>query len=238
MKRLLVAIILALMFHAGLMALNFEWFFDKTIKLPKTSFVNVNISYREPPPKPVVKIEKKEPVKQQKIKPEKKLKPPEKPEPPLPVPVAEEIIPDERQIESDTAETIPEPVQNNKDDEVKTEETDNIITDENASKEDNPDNNIATANVIRKAFPLYKTNPPPAYPRMASKRGYQGIVMLNVLVDENGRVKDLKLFTSSGYRILDKAALSAVQNWVFEPGTKGKKKMAMWVRVPIRFELK
>ena len=91
--------------------------------------------------------------------------------------------------------------------------------------------------VVRKAFPLYRVNPPPKYPRLARKRGYQGTVVLDVLVNQNGRVGDLRLFTSSGYSILDRKAMESVKVWFFEPGMKGDKKLDMWVRVPIRFEL-
>jgi len=92
--------------------------------------------------------------------------------------------------------------------------------------------------VVREAVPLYRVNPPPEYPRLARKRGYQGTVVLEVLVDQNGRVGDLRLFTSSGHSILDKKAMASVKEWLFEPGMKGDKKLDMWVRVPVRFELK
>ena len=92
--------------------------------------------------------------------------------------------------------------------------------------------------VVIEAVPLYKVNPLPEYPRIARKRGYQGTVVLEVLVDQNGRVGDLRLFTSSGYSILDKKAMASVKGWLFEPGMKGDKKLDMWVRVPVRFELK
>ena len=92
--------------------------------------------------------------------------------------------------------------------------------------------------VVIEAVPLYKVNPLPEYPRIARKRGYQGTVVLEVLVDQNGRVGDLRLFTSSGYSILDKKAMASVKGWLFEPGMKGDKKVDMWVRVPVRFELK
>jgi protein TonB len=219
------------------MALSLDWFFEKNIKLPKANFVEVTISYRKPPQKPVEKIKKNESVKQPKIKPKKILIPPKKIEP-IPVPVEDVIIPDEKEIEIKKTEILPEPLENNEADEIKDEKADKRITYENISKNNNIDDSLATANVIREAYPLYKTNPPPAYPKVARRRGYQGIVILNVFVDENGRVKDLKLFNSSGYKVLDIAALNAVKTWVFEPGMKGKSKMAMWVRVPIRFELK
>ena len=92
--------------------------------------------------------------------------------------------------------------------------------------------------LVTEAVPLYKVNPPPEYPRLARKRGYQGTVVLEVLVDRNGRVGDLRLFTSSGHSILDRKAMASVKGWLFEPGMKGDKKLDMWVRVPVRFELK
>ena len=92
--------------------------------------------------------------------------------------------------------------------------------------------------VVREAVPLYKVNPPPEYPRLARKRGYQGTVVLEVMVDQNGRVGNLRLFTSSGHSILDKKAMASVKGWLFEPAMKGDKKLDMWVRVPVRFELK
>jgi protein TonB len=92
--------------------------------------------------------------------------------------------------------------------------------------------------VVIEAVPLYKVNPLPEYPRIARKRGYQGTVVLEVLVDQNGRVGDLRLFTSSGHSILDRKAMACVKGWLFEPGMKGDKKLDMWVRVPVRFELK
>lgn len=87
------------------------------------------------------------------------------------------------------------------------------------------------------AKPLYRKNSPPKYPRHARRKGYEGNVIIEVLVDEKGNVSDLKLFKSSGYEILDRSALSAVEKWLFKPGTSNGKAMKMWVRVPIRFKL-
>jgi len=87
------------------------------------------------------------------------------------------------------------------------------------------------------AKPLYRKNPPPNYPRQARRKRYEGVVILEVLVDDNGEVEDLKVFKSSGFKVLDKSARSAVRKWFFEPGTKNGKATAMWVKVPIRFRL-
>lgn len=91
---------------------------------------------------------------------------------------------------------------------------------------------------IREAIPIYKKNPPPKYPRIARLRRYQGKVIIEVLVNPEGRVGDLRLLKSSGYAVLDRAAMKAVRNWAFEPGMRGDKKVEMWVKVPIKFQLK
>ena len=87
------------------------------------------------------------------------------------------------------------------------------------------------------ATPLYRRNPVPEYPLIARKRGYQGTVVLEVLVDREGKVKDLTLSASSGYSVLDQAALTSVKAWLFDPGTRGGDKVEMWVKVPVRFQL-
>jgi protein TonB len=91
---------------------------------------------------------------------------------------------------------------------------------------------------IREAIPLYRDNPPPRYPRIARRRGYEGTVVLEVLVNIEGRVADYRIIRSCGHRVLDRAATKSIRNWLFEPGMRGDKKVDMWVKVPIRFQLK
>ena len=94
-----------------------------------------------------------------------------------------------------------------------------------------------TPTPLIEAIPIYRRNPSPRYPRLARKRKYQGTVILDVLVLPDGSVGDLKVHDSSGYSILDKAALKSVNEWLFEPGRRGEEKIEMWVRVPVRFKL-
>ena len=95
-----------------------------------------------------------------------------------------------------------------------------------------------SGSVLKIARPLYKQNTSPPYPRKARRLGYEGLVMLKVLIDENGRVDHLTVLESSGYAILDRAALSAVKKWLFEPGTEGGIRKKMWVKIPVHFDLK
>ncbi len=99
------------------------------------------------------------------------------------------------------------------------------------------DQSVKPARILM-ASPLYRRNPPPKYPRRARWKGYEGTVVLDVLVDESGTVKDLKVFESSGYELLDKSALTSVQKWLFTPGTKDGNPIGVWVRIPVRYKLK
>ena len=91
--------------------------------------------------------------------------------------------------------------------------------------------------VVREAAPLYKVNPLPEYPRTARRRGLEGVVTIEAHIDVNGKVTKLRLLAGSSHEILDKAALKAVRYWRFSPGTVGGRAQAMWVKVPVRFEL-
>ncbi len=92
--------------------------------------------------------------------------------------------------------------------------------------------------VVSQAAPLYRDNPPPVYPRQARRRGWQGVLTLEVLVSSGGEPLEIKLITSSGHRILDQAARDAVGGWRFSPGRRGNEAIEMRVRVPVRFELR
>jgi protein TonB len=88
------------------------------------------------------------------------------------------------------------------------------------------------------ATPRYNRNPPPAYPSIARKRGYEGTVILDVFVKTDGRVGELRVATSSSHKLLDRSAVKAVKRWQFEPGKKADEIVAMWVKVPVVFRLR
>jgi protein TonB len=90
---------------------------------------------------------------------------------------------------------------------------------------------------IQMAYPRYQLNSPPAYPHLARKRAQEGTVILQVLVNRDGRVGDLVIDVSSNFTLLDRAAITAVRKWSFEPGRRGEERVPMWVRVPVTFKL-
>jgi protein TonB len=91
--------------------------------------------------------------------------------------------------------------------------------------------------VIVYARPRYKENPLPYYPKVARRRGYEGQALLRVEVLESGRVGQIEISESSGFEILDKAALKSVKGWIFVAGTKNGIRIDQWVMVPVRFSL-
>ncbi len=87
------------------------------------------------------------------------------------------------------------------------------------------------------ANPNYFQNPPPEYPELAKQMRQEGLVMLAVDVDREGIPIKVEIKKSSGYRLLDQAAVKAVSHWKFEPGSIGNITVESAVTVPIRFRL-
>lgn len=77
----------------------------------------------------------------------------------------------------------------------------------------------------------------PRYPESARRAGVQGVTLLRVRVLENGRVGDVLVEQSAGFRDLDISAVEAVKKWLFEPARRGKDAVAVWVMLPVKFEL-
>lgn len=90
--------------------------------------------------------------------------------------------------------------------------------------------------VERKASPYLK-NPAPVYPRLARENGWEGLVMLHVFVQSDGRPEQVNIEMSSGRKILDDAAVKAVKKWRFKAAGIGNVSFATWVRIPVRFAL-
>ena len=77
----------------------------------------------------------------------------------------------------------------------------------------------------------------PRYPESARRAGLQGVTTLRVRVLENGRVGDVLVEQSAGFRDLDTAAVDAVKKWLFEPARRGKDPVSVWVLLSVKFEL-
>lgn len=87
------------------------------------------------------------------------------------------------------------------------------------------------------ARPLGGYQVKPRYPESARRVGAQGITLLRVRVLENGKVGEVNVEKSAGFRELDFAAAEAVKKWLFEPARRDKEPVSVWVMLPVKFEL-
>lgn len=216
MKRILIAAIIAVGIHGLFLGIEFDRTRGGFLERPKSRIVTMTLVSRQPKKaesKPA--INNRVPVDRNKKKAEKKklLAKPEK---------------KKHVIRSSNA------AKNN----LTQEPARDILNDRSSAEAKQSFLDSQGFNSVKKAIPIYDNNPSPEYPLIARRRGFQGTVVLEVMVDRNGRVGDLKVFKSSGYKVLDRAALASVREWMFKPAIKGNEKIEMWVRVPVCFQLK
>jgi protein TonB len=250
MKRLLPALAAAVLIHAVLLSASSRWLIRHDTTSPRTQVTTMRLIARAPvarpsihplpapppslPPipekqalktKPVVKktrvATKPAPIKKVAVLPPPKPPPPNKPPQPAPEPSP-----------PSGAKAEPTPLHKPLTTRATTDPTPSR-TPEPASGEKS-----GTAATVVKATPRYHHNPPPEYPSLARKRGYQGTVVLEVFVETDGRVGNLRIIESSRHKSLDRSAMKAVRRWQFQPGRRGDRTIAMWVRVPVQFSLK
>ena len=199
----------------------------KTIKKPPKKIVR---------PRPV----KKRPVAPKKPKPVKLEKPkPVVPEKPKPAELEQDVLP----VDPAPAKAA-EPTPEESSEPEFTGETPTLAHTEpqpiapgHGAPDLSADSILLAKDPIVEARPLYRENPAPKYPVSARRRGMEGKVVLDILVDREGRVGNVSVAVSSGYAILDRAALSTVKDWLFEPGSRGGHAVDMKVQVPIQFRL-
>ncbi len=96
----------------------------------------------------------------------------------------------------------------------------------------------SAAGLTEFARPLGGYQTTPRYPESARRQGVEGITTLRFIVLANGHVSQVAISRSAGHVDLDRAAVEAVRTWRFEPARRGKEAVAVWVTLPVRFELR
>ena len=77
----------------------------------------------------------------------------------------------------------------------------------------------------------------PAYPAQAARNGASGTVTLALLVGVDGRVSGSRIVRSSGFKELDKAAVTALSLCTFKPAMQGDVAQAGWASIAYEFKL-
>ena len=76
------------------------------------------------------------------------------------------------------------------------------------------------------------------YPVELHKAGIQGRVDVRTLVDKNGNVACARITDKSARPELGKAAIDAIKKLKFTPAMQNGKPVAIWIDIPIIFEIK
>ena len=77
---------------------------------------------------------------------------------------------------------------------------------------------------------------PPVYPRLAQQTGVDGVVMLEAVIDVDGRVRDVRVLRS--VPLLDPAAIDAVLQWRFTPTLLNGIPVPVVMTVTVHFTLR
>lgn len=84
---------------------------------------------------------------------------------------------------------------------------------------------------------LKGTKVPPHYPNRALKLGQEGEVLVKILLDKDGTQIKQEIINSSGYVLLDKAALEAIKKWSFLPHKLQGENIKAFIQIPIEFKI-
>ncbi len=95
---------------------------------------------------------------------------------------------------------------------------------------------VPAAEYLVSQMPRLKTEVRIPYPREAHTQNVEGAVLMDLLIDEMGRVREARLIEGPGYG-LNEAALEAVYRFEFEPARIEQKSVAVRIRYAYRFVL-
>lgn len=86
--------------------------------------------------------------------------------------------------------------------------------------------------------PRYRGTPqPPRYPDRARSLNQQGVVKVRIKLDHSGDPMDVAVLASSGYALLDHAAIRAARKWRFQPEIRNGRPVVAFVELPVEFVL-
>jgi len=138
--------------------------------------------------------------------------------PPVPIDIAEPVIPKTRVTIDPTTPTV------------------NIPTDNLPTVIASVPTEIVAVTGISKPKLLKATKPD--YPLSASRLGEEGSTGLNLFITPEGRVGEVQLLSSSGSPRLDEAAIKhAKRNWSFSACTEGGKAVSCWFKTKLVWRL-
>jgi protein TonB len=85
--------------------------------------------------------------------------------------------------------------------------------------------------------PKARYRAPLDYPSYARKRSIEGFVILNMLIGTEGQVEQVKVLEAAPQGVFDQVAMNSANDWQFEAASYQGKKVKVWVRQRITFNL-
>ena len=235
------AILLSLLAHAVLAALlvAYSEFSSGSLELAKLDLSSVDLSFAEEEDdsaaaQPALPSAASAPV------PE--AKPPE-PEPPPELEPPKELPPDPEAMKLPEPEEARPPMETP---ETKATEEKEEAKEQERKPEETPRPAAAVAAVAAPAPRQARVDAPPRarqtikpkYPPAAQERGEQGDVVLEFVVTAEGRVGEVAVVQSSGFRELDEAAAATVKKARFVPAKSGRRAVESTARLKLTYRLK
>lgn len=78
----------------------------------------------------------------------------------------------------------------------------------------------------------------PKYPIAAMNAGIEGIVIVQVFVDKNGRVTETSIMKGIPHSGLNGAVIKAIKSTKFKPAKHKGEPVGVWISIPVYFRLK
>ena len=89
----------------------------------------------------------------------------------------------------------------------------------------------------QRSQPAFLAGRRPDYPQQARRAGQEGTVVIRVLVSTDGSAAETAVLVSSGYSLLDEAAVRGVKKWRFSPARYGSVPVESYHDIRVRFRL-
>ncbi len=94
---------------------------------------------------------------------------------------------------------------------------------------------VATLTPARPPVKVYHKEP--LYPSLARRNNWEGSSLLLLEITAEGRVGEVTVLKSSGYEVLDRAAIQAAKKWRYQPAQRDGAAVDWNIRIPITFVL-
>ena len=166
------------------------------------------------------------------IEPVKDLKPASKPEP---KPLLKPLPKSELQIKKQTKKTVPK---NDTHQALNQKSEPSQIKTSTGTQKQTADQAPVPAQFMSISQLIFDGGPPvPHYPKQARLKGEEGLVVVRISIDRWGSVEKSQVFKSSGFELLDHAALDATTNMRFKPYQFKTMSHHVMVDIPFNFIL-